>query len=399
MNVNIEFFSDEPLENIATCLSYNVDKIIFIGYKEAIKAANQRYFTLLLKNVLNIKYVAFVPVEHYDLSDIMDKLEETVLVEQRQGNTCYFDLTGGDDLILVAAGIIAARHCITMHQIEIDTGTLHEYAISNKLNSISSIKKETHILSMTNYMKFRGTCVNYRMHKDYKSHLEDKEFVQDIKNLWKISKRFRKKWNIYGKYFRSTTDIPIDAVATSNYVQGDNIADVYEFLERLEKIGILQKLRMDKHCFHFKYKNKNIKDCLCDSGSILELYTYITAIECNFFDSCDIGVHLDWDGTIDGWLPDVTNEVDVLLMKDNIPAFISCKNGNLDKTALYELDTIAKKFGGKYAKKIIISTQLNDEAIDERAAEMGIILISKEIFDWSQDEFKEYLMDIYRDSK
>ena len=127
----------------------------------------------------------------------------------------------------------------------------------------------------------------------------------------------------------------------------------------------------------------------------MELYTYISALECNYFDTCDIGVHLDWDGIINGWLPDVVNEVDVLLMKDNIPTFISCKNGRVDKDALYELDTVTQKFGGKYAHKIIISPQSNDETLSERAREMGIDLVDEEIFDWTEDEFKYYLKNIY----
>ncbi|MBQ2745807.1 MAG: DUF1887 family protein [Lachnospiraceae bacterium] len=395
MNVDIEFFSDDALENIATCLDYSIDKVIFVGYHEPMNTAIKRNFAGLLKNILHMEHVEFVEVSQYDLDDAVEKLEEIITREKSAKNKCYFDLTGGDDLILVAAGIVAAKHGITMHQLDMYSGELREYTLKKKLDSISSIKKEKIRLTLSQYMKFRGTCINTRMHKVFKSHFNNVEFVTDIKNLWKICRRYGKQWNVYGKFFRNNADTPIEAVVSSPYTHTDKVSDVYKLLKELEAIGAISKLTKNKHCFRFKYKNQDIKDCLCDSGSILELYSFLIASECNYFDCCDIGVHLDWDGIINGWLPDVTNEVDVLLLKDNIPTFISCKNGRVDKDALYELDTVANKFGGKYSKRVILSPQSNDETLNERAREMGIIIIDDEIFDWSESEFKQFFLELY----
>lgn len=396
MNVNIEFFSDDALENIATSLHYNIDKLIFIGYANQMDTARKRNLTGLINNVLNIRYVEYVEVEENYLNDITYKLLSTVEREQSSGNSCYFNLTGGDDLILVAAGIVAAHTNVPMHQLDIIDNTLSEFIIEDNDTRMSSLlKDEPIILSLSNYMKFRGTCINYRMKKTFKTQLSDPQFISDIKNLWQICKKYGKQWNIYGKFFRNNADTPIDELVYSPFGPTDNISRIQSLLKELEQIGAITRVRRDEGCFRFKYKSQDIKDCLCDSGSILELYTYISALECNYFDTCDIGVHLDWDGIINGWLPDVVNEVDVLLMKDNIPTFISCKNGRVDKDALYELDTVTQKFGGKYAHKIIISPQSNDETLSERAREMGIDLVDEEIFDWTEDEFKYYLKNIY----
>ncbi len=396
MNVDIEFFSEDAIENIATCLEYKIDKIVFIGYHEPMNTARTRNFAGLIKNIIGVQFVEFIEVSHHDLDDIVQKLEDIVTREKKQKNKCYFDLTGGDDLILVAAGIVATRELITMHQLDLYTGELREYSLKKKLDSLTYIKKDKIRLSLSQYMKFRGTCINTRMHKVFKSHFNNKEFVSDIKSLWKICRRYKKYWNIYGKFFRNNADMPIDSKVSSPYAHTDKVDNVLELLKELENIGILSEVSMDNECFRFKYKNQDMKDCLCDSGSILELYSFLIASECDFFDSYDIGVHLDWDGIINGWLPDVTNEVDVLLLKDNIPTFISCKNGRVDKDALYELDTIANKFGGKYSKRIILSPQSNDETLNERAREMGITIIDDEIFNWSEDEFKQFLLSLYR---
>ena len=73
------------------------------------------------------------------------------------------------------------------------------------------------------------------------------------------------------------------------------------------------------------------------------------------------------------------NEIDVLVLKGTIPTFISCKSGILNsKTALralYELDVVASRFGGKYAKKVLVTTEEIGPIYQDRAAEMGIELV------------------------
>ena len=40
--------------------------------------------------------------------------------------------------------------------------------------------------------------------------------------------------------------------------------------------------------------------------------------------------------------------------------------------ALYELDTVARRFGGKYAKKVLVTADKLGDIYLERAREMGI---------------------------
>ena len=106
----------------------------------------------------------------------------------------------------------------------------------------------------------------------------------------------------------------------------------------------------------------------------MELYTYQK--ERRQSDDCRIGVHIDWDGIIHPWGADVLNEIDVLAMCDNVPVFISCKSGKMGAQqslhALYELETVTRRFGGKYAKKVLVTTRKLGKAARARAAEMGI---------------------------
>ena len=66
----------------------------------------------------------------------------------------------------------------------------------------------------------------------------------------------------------------------------------------------------------------------------------------------------------------------MLKLNGYVPTFISCKSGKMGPQqtlhALYELDMVAKRFGGKYARKVLVTARGVNEIYMERAKEMGI---------------------------
>ena len=153
------------------------------------------------------------------------------------------------------------------------------------------------------------------------------------------------------------------------------IGRLNQIIDRLAEKGILLDVVHDAETYRFRFKSREVKDCIWESGSILEMNTYGKVREKS--DDCRVGVHLDWDGVIhERGLNDVINEVDVLSLKGNIMTFISCKSGKMDSKqtlhALYELDTVANRFGGRYARRVLVSAQPLAESYLARAAEMKI---------------------------
>lgn len=74
---------------------------------------------------------------------------------------------------------------------------------------------------------------------------------------------------------------------------------------------------------------------------------------------------------------DVLNEIDILYMRNNIPTFVSCKNQEVSKNMpLYELETVADRFGGENVRKVLVAAEGFLPAIKNRADEMGIILLT-----------------------
>ena len=69
------------------------------------------------------------------------------------------------------------------------------------------------------------------------------------------------------------------------------------------------------------------------------------------------------------------NEFYVLVISGRIPYFISCKNTQVKNEFLYEILTITRHFGGRYAVPALATTALCTDTIRTRAQEMGILLI------------------------
>ena len=76
---------------------------------------------------------------------------------------------------------------------------------------------------------------------------------------------------------------------------------------------------------------------------------------------------------------DTENEIDVMMIHGLVPIFVFCKNGYIDTDELYKLNAVANRFGGKYAKRVLIATALgnNDfsEYLRQRAKDMNIRLV------------------------
>ena len=106
------------------------------------------------------------------------------------------------------------------------------------------------------------------------------------------------------------------------------------------------------------------------------MYAFLKEINENDVNDCRVGVHIDWDGIIHS-LPgsDVLNEIDIMSIHNNLPTFISCKMGSVDQMALYELETVATRFGGKYARKVLMVAKEVAGGHLERAKEMGIEVV------------------------
>ncbi len=378
MVVNIEFLDVEPIENVITCLNYQVDKVIFFGYEDTIaqKGEKTEYF---LKKYCGVSDVEFNILSETNLEEILVNISAVIDREQTASNQVFFDITGGEGLMLLAFGALSRDRQLPMHMFDIESGWLYELNRDVKPTLSEAVKKSHKSMNLETYIQMHGGIVNHSMHKGTKS-LEDADFAKDSVNLWTICNKYKKTWNIFSEFLREycqpnnnlqvemdIADIKAKIATKSKYDRND----MTNIFKECGQIGVLENLYSDGNVCTFRYKSSRLQDQLWDAGSVLELHTYMDFKEIS--DDCKVGVHIDWDGTIHGgWGRDTVNEIDVLALKGYVPTFVSCKNGNVDQMALYELETVASRFGGKYAKKVLVAPQGLNKSHRIRAREMGI---------------------------
>lgn len=92
MIVNVEFFDENPIENVVTSLNYKVDKTLFFGY-ESMLEENKRCVEKFLKEICGVQEVEFRIVDDVDLAGIMDTISNVVNHDLELGHRVFFDLT------------------------------------------------------------------------------------------------------------------------------------------------------------------------------------------------------------------------------------------------------------------------------------------------------------------
>ncbi len=385
MTVNFEFFDREPIENVITCMNYKIQKVVFFGYAEAIQEDGYKT-EKFLKEHCGVKEVRFLPVKQNDLQDIIKVMRQEVEKEQREDHQIYFDVTGGESLILVAFGMLSRELVAPMHLYNIVENKLIELDEDASLSISKHVEKQQITLNLDSFIEMHGGVINNNLHKGVKE-IPDAQFDDDIKKMYQVAKSHWESWNPFSSFLRAELVPTNGALQVSRNASGIitalrspgykalTISILNEMLDELGQAGILENVVHKDGRYSFQFKNNDVKDCLWEGGSILELHVYQQEQEES--KDCRIGVHLDWDGVIHDQVGcDVLNEIDVLTLSGNVPTFISCKSGKIGPRealhALYELQTVTDRFGGKYAKKVLVSAQPLAEVYRERAEEMGI---------------------------
>ena len=73
MLVNIEFFDEDPIENVITSLNYRVDKTIFFGYRDVMEK-KKKDVACFLEKYCKVKEFEFYELDESNLRTIVDTM-------------------------------------------------------------------------------------------------------------------------------------------------------------------------------------------------------------------------------------------------------------------------------------------------------------------------------------
>lgn len=382
----IEFFDkDSAIENIVSTLLCKPEKVIFIGSNsKKMRKSIEKYKTVAKGRGLEVEFEVKT-AERNNLMSIVGTIEEII----SENPDCVIDLSGGDDLCLVAVGIVYGENA--------DTLKLHRFSISdNKMIDCDSdgalCASAPMMISVCENISVYGGRVVYTDEKSggtYDWDFSD-EFIDDVYVMWSVCKQNPSRWN---SHIKILDKLCCDSALTDELSFSADLkkfADEKEFYEMLKKLnssGVINNFRTVDSQIGFRFKNEQVKKCLTKSGQILELIIAVAALEAEdengepVYNDVATGVYIDWDGELQPeHKADVENEMDVILMKGMVPVFISCKNGMISVDELYKLSVVAERFGGRFVRKVLVATELEklgskEGYIRARAESMGIRII------------------------
>lgn len=410
----IELFDKSPIENMVSCLSMRPDKVIFVGDGKQMEK-QEKIFDDFVRGMGISVQIEFRSVNRNKLEDIVNLLTEIVTAEA--DGPCSVDLTGGEDLMLVAVGIVRTRlkeqgvH-FQLHRFNINRGNVTDCDEDGK-----TIKVEMPKLTVEQNVGLYGGAVVYDEDKMVGTHrwdFEDPKLCNAVETMWEICRKHPVFWNGQLHMLHSMQKLPrvCPAFEDPNHVEMDvqkamilsrnkrlNLPGIYK---ELADAGMLLDFVCNDEILSFTYASDDIRRILEKEGTILELEVYrmLSAMPKEkpgkkgkkksaaedpepMFNSVMTGVFLDWDGVVhiyqgpegrqdasrgqeEALEPedelsaedvDTENEIDLVLMKGLVPVFVSCKNGSgVSKNELYKLKAVAERFGGPYSRKIIITT-------------------------------------------
>ncbi len=413
----IEFFDKTATENICSCLTYTPDRVILIGDNSKKLNRHIKYYQQMFEE--RNQHIEFIPqpIPRGNLNAAVEAL--SALVEKY--DDCIFDITGGEETYILALGMVCEKYAhrgIQVHKIN-----LHNNAIYDCDKDGITVEKKAPFLSVKENVRIYGGDVVFGdvdEEKTYKWEL-DKDFRRDVDMIWNICKNDVRYWNVQigifdairqmGKTSEDGLTVTAKRGAVENYLSQHRTKYKISkgILNYLTDNGLITEFDDETDTIVVSFKNKQVKKCLTKAGMALEMKVFIGAVDVKdkdgnaVYDDALNGVVIDWDGELhdeekgEGY--DTENEIDVLLMHDAIPVFISCKNGIVTSEELYKLNTVAERFGGKYARKVLCATALDligesGEYLRARAKDMDIRVID-DILELDDEGFLKRLRNLW----
>lgn len=383
----VEFYDSEYLENIISLLRGSYSEVVYVYFARA-NEPTERDRDILSEYVRN--NFGMVP----RFLAIAENTVDCALKSFRQlvnGAGEYdFDITGGSSVFIAAVGALAVGDGgkrIFLHEYDPASGK----RVFSYPENAATAKSRVGQLTVDHVLALRGIEILHPEHR-VRYRLDQDDLRGEVLRLWDAIRGEWKAWNSFN-CVASNAEQGRDCFLVDKQLTVEQRKNCGELLEKLSEIGIISQVH------ERKYDNKvsisyhlNVPQSALflheKAGNILEMLTYVTAVDCGHFADCCTGISLDWDDADRYAAADPYNEIDTVLTRGHIPYFISCKNTEVSNDFLYEIMVMARHYGGRYAIPAMVCTTYCNAHLHARAKEMGVVLID-DIAKLSAREFAE----------
>ena len=340
--VQIRFLDKNVVSTLVPVYSMKPERVVFLYDTRMVGENLRKEVEEAIRSRLPKTTVQYLRVNMLRLEDVkyqLEKIVQTYTVKEVQ-----IDITGGSEIMTACGVLVAKEHKLVLTYVDFYSGHMINVETSERI-----CKAET--VTLEEYLKaIGGKYLSSSRHTP-----EEKDFDR-IMDMAAVIFANEKKWD---KFFAHIIR-GFSAAGVMEFSLGENRkSESCQFiLQEFMKRGFAIQLGEDK----YRYASEADKEYMTVSGIWLEMYIYIQAKKC--FDEVYMGVDIDWNKR--DICESRDNEIDVVIMKNSQPIFISCKMRPVEKETVYEIYSMARRLGGDYAKSLIATTFNVRKGMDER---------------------------------
>ena len=363
MKTLIELYDETPIENVLAADTFRPERVIYLCPSEVAqdRTMHRKLREYFASRPLTTE-VIFLDTSLY----YADKVERQIRRVLEEYPDCAIDIAGGSDAALFAAGIVCSET-----DIPVFTHSRRKQCFFN----INNAPFADHLPVSVRYSVedfFLMACGSIKEGRVSNRCLEN--YLDRIDAFFAVFLKYRRRWNHFITWMQKASPSDksgsISLAVSCDYEmkgeRGSRIPADEDLLKAFEKLGFLADLKIEKgKTVSFRFTDEQVRFWLRDQGSVLEIYTWKACRDTELFHDVRCSTIVEWDSAEHG--DKVTNEIDVMAVKDTIPVYISCKTCSVDTVAINELAILRDRYGGDAAKAFIISTE-NCRAITLRRA-------------------------------
>ena len=364
MKTLIELYDDCPIENVLAADTFFPERIIFLCPSEIAQNKDK------LQKMKEYFHHRGLDAEILFLDTSLfyaDKVEKQLRRVAESYPDCAIDIAGGSDAALFAAGALSREN-----QVAVFTHSRKKQRFFDICNAPFadrlpfSVKYSVEDFFLMAYGAAKpGRVENETLER----------YIDKIDAFFRLFLQYRRKWKTIVSWFQRASFSDKDgkislAVDCSYELKGECSSRIQaneEALRDLERLGFLQDLEIvGEERVRFRFADEQIRYWLRDQGSVLEIYTWKACRDTGIFQDVRCSTIVEWERGNSG--EKVSNEIDVMAVRDAMPVFISCKTCAVDTGAINELAILRDRFGGNASRAFIVSTE-NCRAITRRRAD------------------------------
>lgn len=388
MKVLIEYYDKDVLKNIVAPLTLQPDVVVYLhdnGMKDMNVFRSLR--TCFEKSMPKIR-VENVPV---DIRSVEKLRQATRRVVDRYGaENCTLELTGGSELMMIAGYKAGMQTGMQMVHTDLVAGCINDVETDEKVC-------DTAQLTLENFLDAKGAELMGESHRP-----PQPERYEDIKRMAQYLFCHLQQWKVTCSWLQTVAsrglphELRLESRKNIHMKNGKPVAPDKEILLELQRRSFIRNLKMDNTWVRFDFRSIEDKQYCISYGVWLELHVYVAAASSGVFDDVKLGTMIDWniyDGTRMGG-----NEIDVVLMDNSLPVFISCKLREADTAALNELVIAKKRLGGWFSKGLIATyskEKQENTGTYMRCKELGLEMLDAR--DILADDFSDRLVKAIRE--